>query len=105
MSNTRAKTKAQLVRAVSQRGRVAVPDVERVLDALAEVVLAELSADGPGVVTIAGLVQAKVVPLAERAEHLGRNPATGEPITIAARPARARGRIRLRPLKRLRDVL
>ena len=105
MSNARAKTKAQLARAVSERSQVPLRDVERTLEAMVEVVLAELSADGPGEVTLAGLVRASVVPQAERSERAGRNPATGEPMTIAARPARARGKIRLRPLKRMRDVL
>ena len=105
MSEARAKTKAELARAVSQRSNVALKDAERVLEAFADVALAELSADGPGVVTLLGLVRADVAPQTGRAEHMGRNPATGEPMTIAARPARLRGKVRLRSLKRLRDVL
>ncbi len=105
MSDARAKTKARLNRAVADRTQLEASEVERVLDALSEVVLEELSADGPGAVTVAGLVTAEVRPEAARPERAGRNPATGEPITIAARPARARGKLKLRPLKRLRDVL
>lgn len=105
MSETRARTKAELTREVSNRSRIAAKNVEAVLDAYSELVLEELAADGPGAVTIAGLVKAEVRPEPARSERAGRNPATGEPITIAARPARARGKLRLRPLKRLRDVV
>ncbi len=105
MSKSRGVTKAGLARAVTQRSRVAAKDVKRVLESLAEVVLEELSPEGPGVVTLAGPVRAEVVPLPERSERAGRNPATGEAITIAARWARPRGRVRLRLLKPLRDVL
>lgn len=105
MSEARGMTKSELTRAVAQHSNVAVSDVGLVLDALADVALAELSTDGPGRVTLAGLVRAEVAPQPERTERRGRNPATGEPITIAARPARPRGKIKLRPLKRLRDVL
>ncbi|MYB22670.1 MAG: hypothetical protein F4066_07345 [Chloroflexi bacterium] len=49
--------------------------------------------------------RAEVLPLPERSERAGRNPATGEAITIAAHPARPRGKVRLRPLKPLRNVL
>lgn len=105
MSDTRARTKAELTREISDRSRIAARDVELVLEAFSELVVEELAADGPGAVTIAGLVKAEVRPQAARAERAGRNPATGEPITVAARPARARGTLRLRPLKRLRDVL
>ncbi|MXY85719.1 MAG: hypothetical protein F4Y95_04300 [Chloroflexi bacterium] len=105
MSKSRGMTKAELARAVTQHSNVAATDVDRVLESLTEVVLAQLSPEGPGVVTLAGLVRAEVAPLPERSERAGRNPATGEPITIAARPARSRGKVRLRPLKPLRDVL
>lgn len=105
MTAARAKTKADLTREVALRANISARDVDRVIETLAEVVLDELSADGPGVITILGLIKAEVGPEAARPERAGRNPATGAPITIAARPARARGKLRLRPLKRLRDVL
>lgn len=105
MSNSQAKTKHQFARAVAERSGMSAADVQCVLDALAQVVLEELATDGPGAVTIAGLVKAEVLPRAARPERVGRNPATGDPVRIAAQPARTRGKIRLRPLKRLRDVL
>jgi nucleoid DNA-binding protein len=105
MTDARARTKAQLTSAVAQRANIEARDVNRVLEALAEVVLDDLSADGPGVVSFLGLVKAEVGPETARPARAGRHPATGAPITIAARPARERGKLKLRPLKRLRDVL
>ena len=67
------------------------------LGALAEVVLDELSASGPGAVTVAGLVKAEVRPEAARPERTGRNPGTGEPITIAAPPRAGAGEAEAAP--------
>ncbi|MXV79706.1 MAG: hypothetical protein F4X58_12765 [Chloroflexi bacterium] len=105
MNNARAKTKAELTQAIAARTACSTGEVASVLEALGEQVLEELSVSGPGAVTVAGLIRAEVVAQPGRRERQGRNPATGAPITIAARPATGRGRVRLRPLKRLRDVL
>lgn len=99
------KTKAQLVNEIGKRTDITNGDVANVLDALADVVLEDLSPGGPGSITIAGLVKIDIAAQAARAERQGRNPATGEAITIAARPAQERGKVRVRVLKRLRDVL
>lgn len=105
MNEARQKTKLEMANAIAERTKLTPGEVSRVLDALAEVSLAELSSRGPGAVSLAGLVKAEVAPVPARKPRTGRNPATGAPITIAARPANQRGKIRLRPLKRLRDVL
>ena len=105
MADEKPKTRAQIVNAIGERADLQNSDVAKVLDALAEVVLEDLSPDGPGSVTVAGLIKVDIVPQTARPERPGRNPATGETITIAARPALARGKVRVRALKRLRDVL
>ncbi|MDE2745761.1 MAG: HU family DNA-binding protein [Chloroflexota bacterium] len=105
MNKVRAKTKTELIRAIAARIDLSAGEVGKVRDALSEQVLDELSAGGPGAVTVAGLIRAEVVAQPARSERTGRNPATGATITIAARPARERGKVRLRPLKPLRDVL
>ncbi|MXX46919.1 MAG: DNA-binding protein [Chloroflexi bacterium] len=105
MNEPRARTKTELTRAVAQRGGLAARDVDRMLEALAEVILEDLSPGGPGAVALAGLIKAEVATQPARAERMGRNPATGETIRIAARLANERGKIRLRALKRLRAVL
>ncbi len=105
MADAKPKTKAQMAKAIEAKTDIASRDVNEVLDALAEVVLEDLAADGPGSVTVAGLLKVDIVAQTARPEREGRNPATGETITIAARPALDRGKVRVRALKRLRDVL
>ena len=105
MTDAKPKTKAQLARAIEAKTDLRSQDVNEVLDALADVVLEDLSVGGPGSVTVAGLIKVDIVAQTARPERQGRNPATGEAITIAARPALERGKVRVRALKRLRDVL
>lgn len=105
MADAKPKTKAQMAKAIEAKTNIASRDVNEVLDALAEVVLEDLALDGPGSVTVAGLLKVDIVAQTARPEREGRNPATGETITIAARPQLDRGKVRVRALKRLRDVL
>ncbi len=105
MAGERPKTKAQIARALAEKTGFTNGEVTVVLDALGDLVIEDLSPDGPGSVTVAGLIKVDVVAQTARPERQGRNPATGEAITIAARPAVERGKVRVRALKRLRDVL
>ena len=105
MAEERPKTKAQIARAIAEKTGYTNGEVNVVLDALGDLVIEDLSPGGPGSVTVAGLIKVDVVPQTARPERQGRNPATGEAITIAARPAVERGKVRVRALKRLRDVL
>lgn len=105
MTDPKPKTKAQMARAIEAKTGIKHQDVNEVLDALADVVLEDLAAGGPGSASLAGLIKVDIVAQTARPERQGRNPATGEAITIAARPALERGKVRVRALKRLRDVL
>jgi DNA-binding protein HU-beta len=84
-----ALTQAQLLAAVADRAEFTKPpDTERVLDALEEIVLVELS--NAQKIRIGGLVQLTVRVRPAQKKRPGRNPATGEAITIAAKPAQRR---------------
>ena len=74
MSDTKPKTKAQMARAIEARTDIRSQDVNEVLDALAEVVLDDLSVGGPGSVTVAGLIKVDVVGQTARPERQGRQP-------------------------------
>ncbi len=78
-------TQTQIVAAVADRSQLSKADVKRVLDALDEVVLEELG--NAQKVRIGGLVQLTVRVKPAQKSRKGRNPATGEEITIAAKPA------------------
>lgn len=71
--------KVELIEAVASKSEISKKDVEKVINAFTNVV-ADTLVDGDKV-AITGFGTFEVV---ERAERQGRNPATGEAITIAA---------------------
>ena len=96
-----ALTQAQLQREIAQRADLAAADVKRMFEALEEVVLDEIG--NAQKVKIGNLVQLTVALKAATKARPGRNPATGEEITIAAKPASVA--LRARPLARAKAAL
>ena len=94
-------TQTQLVAAVAERADLTRADAKRALAALDEVVLGEIG--NAQKVRIGGLVQLapRVKPATKKRQ--GRNPATGEEITIAAKPASVD--LRARPLAKAKGAL
>jgi nucleoid DNA-binding protein len=96
-----ALTQSQLIAEIADRAEVTRADAKAVLGALEEVVLEEVS--NAEKVKIGNLVQLAVrVRPATKARN-GRNPATGEEITIAAKPAAVA--LKARPLARAKQAL
>ena len=93
-----ALTQSQMVAAVADRADMSRADAKRALDALDEIVLEELG--NAQKVRLGGLVQLTVRVKPATKKRPGRNPATGEEITIAAKPASVD--VRARPLARPR---
>ena len=77
-------TQTQLATAVAERAEITGVEAKRVLGALEEIVLEELS--NTQKVRVGGLVQLTVRVKPAQTKRKGRNPATGEEITIAASP-------------------
>jgi len=96
-----AITQTQLVAAVADRAELSKSDAKRALTALDEIVLEELG--NAQKVRIGGLVQLTVRVKPAQKARKGRNPATGEEITIAAKPASVD--LRARPLARAKGAL
>jgi len=96
-----ALTQVQLAAAVAERAQISRADAKRVLDALEGVVLDELG--NAQKVRIGGVVQLAVRVKPATKKRQGRNPATGEAITIAAKPASVD--VRARPLARAKAAL
>lgn len=94
-------TQTQLVAAVAERAEVSRGDAKRALGALDEVVLEELG--NAQKVRIGGLVQLTVRVKPAQKKRKGRNPATGEEIEIAAKPASVD--LRARPLAKAKAAL
>jgi DNA-binding protein HU-beta len=78
-------TQTQLADEVAQRAGATRADAKRLLTALEEVILEEIS--NAEKVKIGGVVQVEVRVRAATKARPGRNPATGEEITISAKPA------------------
>jgi len=96
-----ALTQVQLAAAVAERAEISRTDAKRVLDALEVVVLEELG--NAQKVRISGLAQLTVRVKPATKKRQGRNPATGEAITIAAKPAGVD--VRARPLAKAKAAL
>jgi DNA-binding protein HU-beta len=94
-------TQAQLVTAVAERSEMSKAEAKRVLAALDDIVLEELG--NAQKVRIGGLVQLTVRVKPAQKKRQGRNPATGEEITIAAKPASVD--LRARPLAKAKGAL
>lgn len=94
-------TQTQLAAAVAERAELSRADAKRALEALEEVVLAELG--DAQKVRLGGLVQLTVRVKPATKKRQGRNPATGEAITIAAMPASVD--VRARPLAKAKAAL
>jgi DNA-binding protein HU-beta len=94
-------TQTQLASTVADRAEISRTDAKRVLGVLEEIVLEELG--NAQKVRIGGLVQLTVRVKPAQKARKGRNPATGEEITIAAKPASVD--LRARPLAKAKAAL
>jgi DNA-binding protein HU-beta len=94
-------TQAQLVTAVADRAELSKADAKRAVEALETIVLEQLS--NAEKVRIGGVVQLTVRVKPATKKRTGRNPATGEEITIAAKPASVD--VRARPLAKAKAAL
>jgi nucleoid DNA-binding protein len=77
--------------------------VAEFFDALTELIKQELGKKGPGVVTIPGLLKIKRVEKPATKPRQGRNPQTGEPMMIKAKPKRTV--VRALALKGLKEMV
>jgi len=94
-------TQTQLASTLADRAEITRADAKRLLGVLEEIVLEELS--NAQKVRIGGLVQLTVRVKPAQKKRLFRYPATGESITIAAKPASVD--LRARPLAKARAAL
>jgi DNA-binding protein HU-beta len=94
-------TQTQLASAVADRADISRAEAKRVLGVLEEIVLEELG--NAQKVRIGGIVQLTVRVKPAQKARKGRNPATGEEITIAKKPAGVD--LRARPLAKAKGAL
>ena len=94
-------TQTQLVNEIADRAELSKAEAKRALAALDEVLLEQLG--NAQKVRIGGLVQLTPRVKPAQKKRKGRNPATGEEIDIAAKPATVD--LRARPLAKAKDAL
>jgi DNA-binding protein HU-beta len=94
-------TQTQLVNEIADRAELTKTEAKRALAALDEVVLEQIG--NAQKVRIGGLVQLTPRVKPAQKKRQGRNPATGETIEIAAKPASVD--LRARPLAKAKEAL
>ena len=94
-------TQTQLADAVAEKAGLSRADAKKALGALEEVILQEIG--NAEKIKIGGVVQLDVRVRPATQERPGRNPATGEEITISAKPASVA--LRARPLAKAKAAL
>lgn len=102
MPPTKNLTKSEIMTALAERADLKKKDVEAVFDALAELIEKQLNTSGE-ISAIPGLIKIKKVDKKAKPARLGRNPKTGETITIAAKKA-SKG-VKVTMLKTLKDMV
>ena len=96
-----ALTKTKLLSALAHKTGGTRKDADAFLDALNEIVVAELKSSKE--FTLPGLLKIKVSEKAAVPARPGKNPFTGQPTTFKARPARRA--VKAAAVKALRDSL
>lgn len=94
-------TKSQVIAEIATKVGLTKTQVSGFFDALTSLVESELKTGHP--IVIPGLVKITLVNKAATAARPGRNPSTGETITIKAKPARKV--VKVRVLKQLKEVV
>lgn len=95
-----AMTQTQLADAVAEKAGLSRADAKKAISALEDVVIEEIGKAEK--VKIGGIVQIEARFRPPTQEREGRNPATGETITIAAKPASVA--VKARPLAKAKNA-
>jgi nucleoid DNA-binding protein len=99
---TKAATKTEIFQALADGTGLTRKQIAAVFDELAKLIKRDVGKKGPGVFVFPGLLKVKRVHKPATKERQGRNPATGEPMTIAAKKARTV--VKALPLKSLKEL-
>src|SRR4051812_14082887 len=87
-SKPKAATKTEMVSMLAEKTGLAKKEVTSVLDELGSMIQTQIGKKGPGVFVLPGLLKIKRHLKPKQAARMGRNPATGAEMKIAAKPAR-----------------
>ncbi len=96
-------SKSEVVNSIAEKSGVHKKEVGAVLDALHQVVAEQLGPNGPGEVTIPGMLRLNVSVKPATPEREGINPFTKQPTVFKAKPERRV--VKARVLKGLKDAI
>jgi nucleoid DNA-binding protein len=96
-------SKVELLNALAEEADLTKQQVSTLLDALGRLIAKNLDSQGPGVVTLPGLMKIKVVRKPATEAREGINPFTKEETIFKAKPAR--NTVKIVPLKGLKDMV
>ena len=94
-------TRTQILAELAENCGMSRDQIKMVLDELSKLIAAGLN--GPGAFTLPGLLKITVKHKEATPERQGKNPFTGEEMTISAKPARKV--VRVTALKGLKDMV
>ena len=96
-------TKSQIIAQISDSTGLTKKDVNSVFDELTDIMEGHLKKRGAGQFTLPGLFKAVTQKKPATKARKGINPFTGQETTFAAKPARTV--VKVRPLKKLKDMI
>ncbi len=97
------RSRAETIREIAEATELKTTKVKEVFGALTALIAADLGKKGPGEFNFNGLMKLKAVNKPASPARKGRNPFTGEEITIKAKPASKK--VRVRALRGLNNLL
>jgi nucleoid DNA-binding protein len=96
-------TKSQFVAAIAEQSGVTKKQATAMLEAMNSIIVKQLGKQGPGEVTLPGLLKLTVKEKPAVPEHEGINPFTKQPTIIKAKPASKA--VKARAVKALNDSI
>lgn len=96
-------TKSAIYQRLAEATHMKRKEVATFFDELGNLIKNEVGKKGPGIFNLPGLLKIKRVEKAPTKARQGRNPLTGEPIMIKAKPKRTV--VRALPLKALKEMV
>ena len=100
-SPAKAPTKSEILTAAAESAGISRKQAAAVLESLTEQIKKNVGKKGPGIFTVPGLLKITIQNKPATKARPGKNPFTGEAITIKAKPARRA--VKIRALKSLKD--
>ena len=99
----KAATKTATFQRLAEATNMTRKQVAMFFDELSNLIKSEVGKKGPGIFNLPGLLKIKRVEKPPTKARQGRNPLTGEPIMIKAKPKRTV--VRALPLKALKEMV